>query len=226
MQDEIVKTARPGASSAQLQKMRDAKAAKKASAPARLHKQDDDDEGQVAAGRVHADTGRVAALGRDGELLSRSVTLAVDEFDIPKHKWPKGWDYQWNTISVHGNADIAASMFNHMQQQGWRSVPAERYAGSLLPKSAKGAILRKGMILEERPTTLGDEARLEDLRNARKLISDRNESLKLAGVKANMPDGFEMSGKYKGTGGDIRMSIDKGLDIPTPSHTLANPGDE
>ncbi len=238
MDDEIVKTDRAAAARAKAAdyaaRAAKAKATKEANAaqaaaqkPVRQHKQEEEQE---AAGRpsaqMNGDTGRVEAMGRDGEVLSRSQIYVTDSFEIARNQWPKGWDYQWNTISVHGNSDVARDQMNFMQSQGWRAVPAERYAGTLLPRGAKGAIVRGGVILEERPTALGDEARLEDLRNAKKLISDRNESLKLAGVKAAMPDGFEMGGKYKGTGGDIRMSIDKGLDIPAASYTLANPGDE
>ncbi len=213
---------------------REAKAAAKAIAaaqeppkPARQHKQEDDEPEAAAKGgsKLQSKNGRVEAMGRDGEVLSRAQVYVTDAFEIPRDEWPKGWDYQWNIISVHGNADIARDQNGLMYAQGWRSVPAERYAGTRLPKSAKGSIIRGGVILEERPTSLGDEARAEDYRNARKLISDRNESLKLAGVKASMPDGFEMGGKYKGTGGDIRMSIDKALDVPAPSHTLAKDGE-
>lgn len=247
MDDEIVKTDRAADYAARAAKARATKLAKAAAemkkqreeaianplpphkTAFRQHKQAEE-EGPAAAAsggsRLNAKTGRVEAIGRDGQVLSRTTILATDQFEVPKHLWPKGWDYQWNTISVHGNADIARNMVNHMQQQGWAAVPAERYAGTLLPKNAKGAIVRDGMILEERPTSLGDEARAEDLANAKKLISDRNESLKLAGVKQGMPQGYEMSSKYKGTGGDIRMSIDKALDAPAPSYTLANPGDE
>lgn len=241
MEDEIVKTKR-GASPEQLARMRaaavqakaKAKAEKLAAAAAapkpelvRAHKQEDDEPETAPRGasKLQSKTGRVEAMGRDGEVLSRSQIHVTDAFEIPREEWPKGWDYQWNTISVHGNAEVARDHYNFMESQGWRSVPAERYAGTRLPRGAKGSIIRGGVILEERPTTLGDEARLEDLRNARKLISDRNESLKLAGVKQSMPDGFEMGGKYKGTGGDIRMSIDKALDVPAPSYTLAK-GDE
>ena len=78
----------------------------------------------------------------------------------------------------------------------------------------------------ERPKSLSDEARAEDIRLAKQLISDRNESLKLSGMRKNMGDGFEMGNKYRGTGGDIRMSIDRSLDVPSPpSHELAEPGE-
>jgi len=179
----------------------------------REHKVVDEPEAPVSAARegsrLNPRTGRVEAVGRDGEVLSRTQQHVSDEFEIPKSEWPAGWDYQWNTMSVHGNQDIVIGQYNHMQAQGWRAVPAERHAGKFLPKNAKGAIIKKGMILEERPTTLGDEARREDQLAAKRLISDRNESLKLTGVQKSLPDGFAARNDVSG----IRMQIDKSLDV-------------
>jgi hypothetical protein len=229
--DEIQKV-NPRAES--LKRAREAKAAKRiaaASQPMSVEPQVPLDEGieQQAAARqaartpVRGQAGEV--LGRNGERLSRSHTNVGDSFDVPLHMIPKDWDYQWNSVSVHGNADIVREQSHQMYTNGWRPVPAERHAGILVPPNAKGDILRGGMRLEERPLVLSQQARAEDIRLAKKQISDRNESLKLAGVRKGMPDGFEMNQRYRGTGGDIRMSIDKGLDIPAPSHTLADPGE-
>jgi hypothetical protein len=159
-------------------------------------------------------------------VLTRSRTFTSDQFEIPANMIPKGWSYQWNTISVHGNAEVADDYSLIMQQNGWRPVPAQRYAGTLLPPGAKGSIIRGGERLEERPMALTQEAKEEDVRNAMQLISDRNESLKLTQTKGKMPDGFEMSGKYRGTGGGMRMQIDKSLDVlninrERPAHKLA-----
>jgi len=157
--------------------------------------------------------GRIEVTGRDGEVLSRTRTQVGDIFDIPKDMIPKGWSYQWNSVSVAGNSEILLDQNHMMHQNGWRPVPAERYAGTLVPKGSKGNIIRGQQMLMERPTVLTEEAQAEDIRNARQLISDRNESLKLAGVKKDLGDGFEMNGKYRGTGGGIRMQIDKSLDV-------------
>lgn len=230
MEEEIVKRPNPNRVAA-MNRARAAKQAKQAKAPEpveRQHKQVDDEAEAAGRGgsRLQSKNGRVEVMGRNGEVLSRSSTYVSDSFEIPKHLWPKGWSYQWNTLSVHGNTEVVRDHMNLMQQQGWRAVPAERYAGTLLPRGAKGAMVRGGMVLEERPETLTEEATREDVANARKLISDRNESLKLAGVKKSMPEGFEMnSGQYKGTGGDVKISIDHGLDAPPPSYTLAKPGE-
>lgn len=169
--------------------------------------------------------GRIAVMGHNGEMLSRKRTGTGDIFAIPPELVPENWSYQWVSVTVVGNTEIVMDQNLMMAENGWRPVPAERYPGRFMPEGHKGSIIRGGQMLMERPQALTDEARAEDIRNARQLISDRNESLKLTGVKANLPDGFEMSGRRRGTGGNVRMQIDPGLDIPRPEYTLAE-GDE
>jgi hypothetical protein len=177
---------------------------------------------------VHAPTrtpvraGRIEALGRNNEVLSRRRTSTGDIFDIPKHLIPDGWEYQWCAVSVVGNTEILLDQNLMFAENGWRAVPASRYPGKFMPAGHKGSILRGGQMLMERPKSLSDEARADDVRAAKQLISDRNESLKLSGVRKAMGDGFEMSGKYRGTGGNIRMSIDRALDAPVPARQLAD----
>lgn len=178
------------------------------------------DDEQAAAARTQTrqpartrSDGRLEVTGRDGEVLSRTRVQVGDIFEIPQTMIPQGWSYQWNSVSVAGNSEILLDQTHMMHQNGWRPVPAERYAGTLVPAGSKGNIIRGQQMLVERPKSLTDEAKAEDVRNAHQLISDRNEALKLSGVKKQLGDGFEMSGKYKGTGGGVRMQIDKSLDV-------------
>jgi hypothetical protein len=164
-------------------------------------------------------------VGRDGQPLTRKRNSVNDPFHIPDNIVPKGWSYQWNVVSVIGNSDVVLSQNMAMYENGWRPVPAERHPGLFVPVGKTGDVVRDGQRLEERPMALTQEARAEDVMIAKRQIADRNESLKLAGVKNQMPDGFSMGGKYRGTGGDIRMSIDRALDIPTPQHELAERGE-
>jgi hypothetical protein len=164
-------------------------------------------------------------VGRNGEVLSRKRTVSGDIFDVPNELIPKGWEYQWCAVTVVGNTEILMDQNLMLAENGWRPVPSSRHAGRFMPPNHQGSIIRGGQMLMERPKSLCDEARAEDVRLARQLISDRNESLKLSGVRKNMGDGFEMGPKYRGTGGDIRMSIDRALDAPKPSHPLAEPGE-
>lgn len=162
--------------------------------------------------RTKAD-GRMEVVGRNGEVLSRTRTYVGDIFEIPKELMEPGWSLQWNAVSIAGNSDIILDQNHMMHQNGWRPVPAERFAGKLVPKGSTGPIIRGQQMLMERPQSMTDEANREDLKNARNLINDRNESLKLTKVKDQLPDGMEMDRKYRGTGGGMRMEIDKSLDV-------------
>lgn len=164
-------------------------------------------------------------VGRDGEVLSRKRTATGDIFAIPADMIEPGWEFQWCAVTVVGNSEILLDQNLMMAENGWRPVPADRFPGRFMPANHKGSIVRGGQMLMERPKVLCDQARSEDIRAARQLISDRNESLKLTGVKKNMADGFEMGRRYRGTGGDVRLSIDPALDIPAPQHQLAEPGE-
>ena len=186
------------------------------------------DEPQAAArtqtrtgARTRSD-GRVEAIGHNGEVLSRTRTQVGDIFEIPKSMIPDGWTYQWNAVSIAGNKDILLDQTHMMYQNGWRPVPAERYAGSLVPKGSNGPIVRGQQMLMERPLALTLEARAEDERNARQLISDRNESLKLAGVKKNLGNGFEMGDKYRGANAGARIQIDKSMDVLNVNREAGN----
>lgn len=168
-------------------------------------------------------TGEV--LGRSGEVLTRKRTGALDPFHVPPDMIPKGWAYQWNPVSIMGSTDACMSVSNSMYENGWRPVPASRHPGKFVPFGKSGDIVRDGQRLEERPAILSQQAAAEDVRMAKQLISDRNDALKLSGVKNAMPDGFAMSNRYHGTGGSIKMDIDRALDIEPPSHQLAEPGE-
>ena len=171
--------------------------------------------------------GRVEVTGHNGEVLSRTRTQVGDIFDIPASMVPKGWSYQWNAVSIAGNSDILLDQTHMMHQNGWRPVPAKRHNGHWMPKDHDGPIIVRGQALMERPEEMCVEAANEDKRRAIQQMRDRDESL--MGAKANlrgaMRDGFEMGAKYRGTGGSLKMSIDPALDVPMPSHKLAEPGE-
>lgn len=171
--------------------------------------------------------GRVVVTGHNGEVLTRKRTGVGDIFHVPAELIPAGWTFQWASISVYGNTEVLMDQNLHFAENGWRPVPSERYPGRFMPVGHKGPIIRGGQMLMERPEQLTKEAKAEDEANARQQMRDRDQSLLggKANVRGAMPSGFEMGGKYRGTGGDLRMSIDRGLDIPAPSHQLADPGE-
>lgn len=169
--------------------------------------------------------GNLQVRGRDGEVLSRKRTAGADPFAIPPEVVPDGWEYQWIAMSVVGNKEVVMDDHLRMIENGWRPVRIEdapQLQGRYMPAGASGHIIRGGQGLYERPKELCDEARAEDIRNAKQQITDRNDSLKLSGLKQQMPQGFEMGGHYKNTGGNIRLSIDPSLDadVPRPQHQL------
>jgi hypothetical protein len=174
----------------------------------------------------------VVAYGRDGEILSRKQTDVGDPFEITSDMKEHGWDMQWNTVSVYNNKDVCMQQGLKMYANGWRPVMSDRFPGRFMPNGHKGPIEMDGMRLEERPQALSDEARWHELQKAKQQMSDRNEALKLAGMKDSLPHGINpLTGhqrRFLKTGGDnVRMSIDHALDadIPRPSHELAGPGE-
>jgi hypothetical protein len=167
-------------------------------------------------------------LGRDGQPLSRKrLDDGKDIFDIPKEYWEEGWEFQWCAVSITGNSEILMDQNLMLSENGWTPVPSERWPGRFMPAGHKGPIIRGSQMLMERPKQLCDEARAEAIMKAKRQMSDRDQALMggKANLRGKMPGGFEMGGKYRGTGGDLRMSIDRALDVPMPEHTLAEPGE-
>jgi hypothetical protein len=174
--------------------------------------------------------GRLIIEGRGGEMLSRKrKDDGGDPFHVPAEIIPPNWEYQWCPDSVNGNKEIVSDQALVFWENGWRPVPADRHPGRYTPVGTKGDILRGGQILMERPKALCDEARAEMVSKARKQMSDRAESLMggKANMRGSMQGGFEMNaGKYRGTGGDLRISVDPAFDVPAPQHPLAEAGAE
>lgn len=165
--------------------------------------------------RAPARRGAMVVTGRDGETLTRRRTAVGDIFHVPPEEIPDGWDYQWNTYSVLNQQQTDHQVLMHAN--GFRPVPSDRHPGRWTAPGASGAIIVNGLRLEERPSTLGDEARTEDIQKARAQMRDQTDSLRLT---EKLPKGYESNRKYRGTGGDVRISIDKNVDIPAPTYEL------
>ena len=165
--------------------------------------------------------------GRDGEVLTRTRKAGIDPFDVPKNFVPPDWEYQWCAIAAVGSKEAVRTMNIEFHQNGWRPVPSSRHDGYFMPKGESGPIIVRDQMLMERPKAMSDDARAEEKRMAIQQMRDRDESL--MGGKANvrnLPPGLEMNPqKYRGTGGNLRMNIDPGVDIPSPSLPLAEPGE-
>jgi hypothetical protein len=135
----------------------------------------------------HNKDGKVRAAGRDGEWLSRKRPANQDQFYIPPNLIPPGWDYQWNTVTVHGMEQVAIQLA--MAENGWRPVPAGRHEGMFMPKGypKDGAIIRDGLRLEERPMVLTQEAKAEEASKAGRQMKEQQEQL---GLVQKLPSGF------------------------------------
>jgi len=175
---------------------------------------------EAKVNEVRPRDGAVVVRGRNGEILTRAQPDdGLDEFNVPPYLKEDGWDYQWNTLTIYNSNELTSGMVLQNANNGWRPVLAQgKWNGVFAAPSHKGAIIKKGCVLEERPAQLSYEARADELRKANQLVTDRNESLKLTAVQKSMQGGFAMnSAKYRGTGGDVRISVDQALDVPRPN---------
>ncbi len=159
---------------------------------------------------------RVAVTGRSGETLSRKRTQAGDIFHIPAELIEPGWEMQWAAVSCKGDTEILLDQNLMFAENGWRPVPSNRpgFHGRYMPEGHKGSIVRGGQMLMERPKALCDEARLEDKRAAIQQVRDRDQAL--LGGKANARGSFNNGLEMRNNLSFAKMSIDPGLNIPTP----------
>jgi len=79
-------------------------------------------------------------------------------------KAPPGWVFQWNALTALNKelTEIHQNMSIDFYENGWRPVPASRFPGVYTPPGYEGAIIVKGMRLEERPSELTRQALRED----------------------------------------------------------------
>lgn len=103
---------------------------------------------------------------------------ALNEFDVPKEWIPEGYVVQWNRFSVFGQEDTD-HMIEMQDVGGWTPATTDMgRLGNLVPKgSTKKTIIKKGLILCIRPKELEDEARAEDLHDARSQLGEKLASI-------------------------------------------------
>ncbi len=164
--------------------------------------------------------GAIQARGRDGEVLTRKRTMSSDIFQIPQSIIPQGWTYQWNPYEVLGKpfSAVEGSMALSMHENGWRPVPAGRHPGRFMPQgtSPTSHIVRDGLILEERPEELTNEAKREEAAKAGQLVKDQQEQL---GLTQKLPTGFSRDNVQLQRAERSRTSrtIAPANDIPRPA---------
>jgi len=124
---------------------------------------------------------REAAL-RTEELRNRAKDGEIgadfyDEFYIDPRIIPEGWDYNWKRYETAGMKDDAYEV--ELLQAGWEAVDASRHP-NMMPPGTRGAIIRKGMMLMERPLEISNIAKQRELHNARDAVASKEKALGLS----------------------------------------------
>jgi hypothetical protein len=146
------------------------------------------------------------AAARAAELRNHSDTdSGSDEFFVEPGIVPQDWSYEWKMRTVLGAEDPAHQVA--LQRKGWEIVPASRHP-QMMPLGYTGImIIRKGMVLMERPLEITEEARSIEHRRARLQVRAKEEQL-----SASRPGEFERSHK-----GENMTKIKKGYEaMPIP----------
>ena len=169
--------------------------------------------------RVTPRRGAMVVTGRNGEQLTRRRTQMGDPYHVPENEIPEGWSYQWNPVTILNEEVTRMQVLNY--ENGWRPVAPDRHPGRWTRPGASGDIIVEGLRLEERPEELTEEALTEETRKARQQVRDQTDSLRLS---KKLPEGFQSNQRFRGTGADVRMSVDKSFEIPPGDY--APPEDE
>lgn len=149
-------------------------------------------------------------LGRNGEVLERMRPDAGGDI-FERVKAPPGWTYQWCAITAINKEiqEIHQGMAIDMYENGWRPVPASRHPGVWTAPGYEGAIIVKGMRLEERPIQLTQQAQREDEARAKAQLRDQTDSLRL--TQSQLPGAN--AGRARQVSG-MKMQIDKSFELP------------
>jgi hypothetical protein len=147
---------------------------------------------EVATPVVAQESSMERAKRRAAELLEHgALDEGPDEFYINPALIPEGWSYEWKRHSVLGALDPAYEV--QVAKGGWEPVPASRHADMMPTHYDGNTILRKGMILMERPLEITLRARQRDQMNARNQV--RQKEAQLTGAPAGDNSPFDPTNK-------------------------------
>ena len=99
----------------------------------------------------------------------------VDDFFVDPDKIPDGWTYEWKRHTVLGMEDPSYQV--SLRRMGWTPVPASRHPEMMPANHKDDVILRKGMILMERPEEITEEVRAIDKKRARDQVRVKEQQL-------------------------------------------------
>lgn len=126
-------------------------------------------------------TPRERAEARTKELLSGGFSAedsagGHDDFYVDLDIIPEGWSYEWKSWQTLG-MDLSSHHI-HLRKQGWETVPRTRHPELMPVGSTENAIIRKGMILMERPLVITEEVRRIQTMEARKAVKIKEDQLR------------------------------------------------
>lgn len=127
-------------------------------------------------------------------------------FNISPSDAPPGWTYEGKRVSVGGKSDghLGDDNIRAAYQVGWRPVPASRHPNTVPIGFTGDTIIKAGLMLMERPTTLVDEAKNRDLLTAKRVVHDKKATL-------GMPSGGTFTERS-----DSRYTARVSYGAPTP----------
>lgn len=99
----------------------------------------------------------------------------TDEFYVPPDYIPDGWTYEWKAYSVMN--EIQSSHIRELERKGWSFVPASRHPDMVAIGDTGNMILRKGLVLMERPSEIVEEARAIERRRASDQVRAKEQQL-------------------------------------------------
>jgi hypothetical protein len=106
------------------------------------------------------------------------IDESTDDFYIPKEDIPEGWDYQWKRHTLLGKEDPAYEVA--LARTGWEPVPVSRHP-NYMPEGYDGVtIMRRGMLLMERPMEITRDARRNEHKKARDQVRVKEAQLSAA----------------------------------------------
>ena len=113
-----------------------------------------------------------------GHFGSAGLDEGTDEFYIDPAIIPDGWSYEWKRMELLGKEDPAYQV--SLARTGWEPVPASRHTVMMPREYAGDTIIRKGMMLMERPLEITEEAKEIERRRARQQVRVKEEQLNAA----------------------------------------------
>lgn len=130
---------------------------------------------------IREDDSRAAAERRAMEIMNGIDDTSYDATEFNAPKAPDGWTYEWKRHSTFNQED--PSYQTTLAQTGWEPVPLNRHP-QMMPTGHKGDnIIRKGMMLMQRPEIVTQKVKEREVMNARRQVKFKEEQL------SNAPQG-------------------------------------